>query len=195
MKTVFALMLITAISLTMSAQRTDAYWGVKAGVNVATLNVEDGKDLSSIVSGHAGGLVHIHVSPHFAIQPELFLSGQGGEDDGDKLKLIYLNLPVLFQYMAGNGFRLHTGPQLGVLLSAKEKIGNAEYEVNSSFENIDFGWEFGASYQFPGSGVGLDARYTVGLTDITESSSTDVQNRVFAFGIFYQFMNNRIGKK
>jgi outer membrane protein with beta-barrel domain len=195
MKAVFALVLVTAISLAMHAQRTDAYFGVKAGLNVASLNVEDGKDLNSIVSGHAGGLVHIHISPHFAIQPELFLSGQGGEDDGDKLKLIYLNLPVLFQYMAGNGFRLHTGPQLGVLLSAKEKIGNAEYEVNSSFDNIDFGWDFGASYQFPGSGFGLDARYTVGLTDITESSSSDVQNRVFAFGVFYQFMNNRIGRK
>jgi hypothetical protein len=195
MKTVFALMLITVISLNLCAQRTDAYLGIKAGVNVASVNVEDGKDLNSIVSGHLGGLVHIHVSPQFAIQPELFLSGQGGEDDGDKYKLIYLNLPVLFQYMFGNGFRLHTGPQLGILLSAEEKIGNAEYDVNSSFENIDFGWEFGASYQFPGSGVGLDLRYTVGLTDITESSSSDVQNRVFAFGLFYQFMNNRLGRR
>lgn len=195
MKTVFALILITVISINLYAQRTDAYLGIKAGVNIADLHVEDGQDLNSIVSGHAGGLVHIHVSPHLAIQPELFLSGQGAEDDGDKIKLIYLNLPVLFQYMAGNGFRLHTGPQLGVMLSAKEKIGNAEYEVNDSFENIDFGWVFGASYQFPGSGVGLDMRYTIGITDITESSTSDVQNRVFAFGLFYQFMNNRIGHK
>ncbi len=195
MKTVFALILITAISLATHAQRADAYWGLKAGLNVASLNVEDGKDLNSIVSAHVGGLVHLHVSPHFAIQPELFLSGQGGADDGDKVKLIYLNLPVLFQYMAGNGIRLHTGPQLGVLLSAKEKIGNAEYDVDDAFDNIDFGWEFGIGYQFPGSGVGLDARYTVGLTDITESSSSDVQNRVFGIGIFYQFMNNRIGRK
>ena len=194
MKTVFVLALIIAINSTLYAQRTDAYFGIKAGLNVASLNVEDGKDLNSIVSGHVGGLVHIHVTPKFAIQPELFVSGQGGEDDGDKLKLIYLNLPVLFQYMFGNGFRLHTGPQLGVLLSAKEKIGDAEYNVNSSFDNIDFGWDFGASYQFPGSGVGLDIRYTVGITDITESSSSDVQNRVFAFGIFYQFMNNNLGR-
>jgi outer membrane protein with beta-barrel domain len=195
MKTFFALILIIAISMNLQAQRTDAYLGIKAGVNVASLNVEDGQDLNSIVSAHLGALVHIHVSPHFAIQPELFLSGQGGENGDDKVKLAYLNLPVLFQYMAGDGFRLHTGPQLGVLLKAKEKIGDAEYTVTNSFDNIDFGWEFGASYQFPGSGVGLDARYTLGLTDVTESSNSNAQNRVFAFGLFYQFMNNNLGRR
>ena len=194
MKKIFVAIIILATSLMIHAQRTDAYPGIKVGLNVASVNVENGVDYNSIVSAHAGGLVHIHVSPHFAVQPELFLSGQGGERGNDKLKLIYLNLPVLFQYMVGDGFRLHTGPQLGVLLSAKEKIGNVEYNIKEVLNTADFGWEFGASYQFPGSGLGLDVRYTLGLTDITESSS-DIQNRVFAVGLFYQFMSLTRGRR
>jgi hypothetical protein len=187
MKNFFVAVIILATGLMIHAQRTDAYLGLKVGLNVASLNVENGVDYNSIVSAHAGGLAHIHVAPHFAIQPELFLSGQGGERSNDKVKLIYLNLPVLFQYMVGDGFRLHTGPQLGILLSGKEKIGNVEYDIKDVLNTAEFGWEFGAGYQFPGSGLGLDARYTVGLTDITEGSS-DIQNRVFAVGLFYQFM-------
>ena|SRR5437773_9320350 len=187
MKRFFVTIIILATGFMIRAQRTDAYPGIKVGLNVASLNVENGVDYNSIVSAHVGGLVHIHITPHFAIQPELFLSGQGGERGNDKLKLIYLNLPVLFQYMVGDGFRLHTGPQLGVLLSAKDKVDNVEYDIKNVLNTADFGWEFGASYQFPGSGLGLDARYTLGLTDITEGSS-DIQNRVFAVGLFYQFM-------
>ena len=187
MKKFFVTVIILATGLLIHAQRTDAYPGIKVGFNVASLNVEDGVDYNSIVSAHAGGLVHIHVSPHFAVQPELFLSGQGGERGNEKVRLIYFNLPVLFQYLVGNGFRLHTGPQLGILLSGKQKIGNVEYDIKDILNTAEFGWEFGAGYQFPGSGLGMDARYTVGITDITEGSS-DIQNRVFAVGLFYQFM-------
>jgi len=187
MKKFFVTVIILATGLLIHAQRIDAYPGIKVGFNVASLNVEDGVDYNSIVSAHAGGLVHIHVSPHFAVQPELFLSGQGGERGNEKVRLIYFNLPVLFQYLVGNGFRLHTGPQLGILLSGKQKIGNVEYDIKDILNTAEFGWEFGAGYQFPGSGLGMDARYTVGITDITEGSS-DIQNRVFAVGLFYQFM-------
>ena len=187
MKKFLVTVMILSAGLLIHAQRTDAYPGIKVGFNVASLNVEDGVDYNSIVSAHAGGLVHIHVSPHFALQPELFLSGQGGERGNDKVRLYYLNLPVLFQYLVGNGFRLHTGPQLGMLLSAKEKVGNVEYDIKDVLNTVDFGWEFGAGYQFPGSGLGIDVRYTLGITDITEGSS-DFQNRVFAVGLFYQFM-------
>src|SRR5436853_3565514 len=105
MKKILIAAMILAAGLMVRAQRTDAYPGIKVGFNVASLNVENGVDYNSIVSAHAGGLVHIHVSPHLTLQPELFLSGQGGEKGNDKVRLYYLNLPLLFQYLAGNGFR------------------------------------------------------------------------------------------
>ena len=152
MKKLFVAAMILVIGFMANAQRVDAYPGLKVGLNVASLNVENGVDYNSIVSAHAGGLIHIHITPHFALQPELFLSGQGGERSNDKIRLYYLNLPLLFQYMAGGGFRLHTGPQLGILVSAKEKIGNVEYDIKDVLNTAEFGWEFGIGYQFPGSG-------------------------------------------
>ena len=182
------------VNFVLAAQTSNVHFGIKAGVNVASLNVEDGVDYNSLASIHAGGLAHIHVTPHFAVQPELFFSGQGGKDGNEKIKLIYLNLPLLLQYMAGNGFRMYTGPQLGVLLSAKDKNGNVEVDIKDQLKSVDLSWVFGLSYLFPGSGLGLDTRYSLGISNINEGSPT-VQNRVFAIGFFYQFMQTTVRHK
>jgi hypothetical protein len=187
MKSILLSVVFITMTLIISAQRTDAYFGVKAGLNIASLNVEDGVDFNSRASAHVGVLAHIHLTSHFAVQPELFLSGQGGKDGNEQLKLLYLNLPLLLQYMTGNGFRLYTGPQLGVLLSAKDKTGDVEVDFKDELKSVDFSWAFGAGYQFPGSGLGIDARYNLGISNINDGSTT-VQNRVFAVGLFYQFM-------
>ncbi|HET6996073.1 MAG TPA: porin family protein [Chitinophagaceae bacterium] len=162
-------------------------FGLKGGVNVASVHSDNNTDYNSVTSFHAGGLAHIHVSPHLAVQPELFYSGEGAEFGGSKVKFGYLNLPVLAQYMIGNGFRLQTGPQIGFLLSAKQKSGESETDIKDNYKGVDFGWAIGASYLFPGTGVGIDARYTLGITDIYDAGPTKVQNRVFGLGLFYQF--------
>jgi hypothetical protein len=53
------------------------------------------------------------------------------------LNLNYINIPLIFQYMYDNGFRLQAGPQLGVLVSAKSKTNNSESDVKDDFESID----------------------------------------------------------
>src|SRR5215212_1260980 len=145
MKTIFflAVMLFTAIA--GHSQTMDTHFGLKAGFNISSLKVDGGNDYKPKVGFHAGGLAHIHISTHFAVQPELLYSAQGGEDNNDsKLSLNYLNLPVLMQYMTGTGFRLQTGPQLGFLLSAKSKEGHVEVDVKDDLNTIDVSWSFGA---------------------------------------------------
>lgn len=162
-------------------------FGLKAGVNLASLNVENGVDYNSRASFYAGGLVHIHVTKHFAIQPELFYSGQGAESGNTEIRLGYLNMPVLVQYMAGKGFRLQTGPQLGLLLSAESETGGVKLDQKDNFKSIDFTWTFGAGYLFPGTGFGIDARYNIGLSDVNDGGVGHINNRVFSAGLFYQF--------
>jgi hypothetical protein len=163
------------------------HFGLKGGLNVASVSADNGLDYSSRTSFYLGGLAHIHVSEHFAVQPELYYSGQGAKRNGQTAQLGYINLPVLGQYMFGNGFRLQTGPQLGVLVSAKTKSGDTKSDVKDDFNDIDFSWAFGGSYQFPGSGAGIDARYNLGLNNIYNAGST-LHNRVFSIGMFYQFV-------
>ena len=186
MKTIlFALCLISLCTL-VKAQ--DTHFGIKAGLNISSLNVEDGADFSSKTGFHIGGLAHVHLSPHFAVQPELVYSTQGGKDGNVKWKLGYLNMPVLLQIMTGTGFRFETGPQLGFALSSKYQEGDVEYNYHDVTETVDVSWAFGLSYLFP-EGIGFDARYNHGLTDVYEPESYKVKNRVFQIGVFYQFMN------
>lgn len=115
-------------------------------------------------------------------------SAQGAKDGSNKLNLDYINIPVQWQYMFDNDFRLQTGPQVGLLMSVKAKAGGVKYDVKDGFSNADFSWSFGTSY-IPKSGLGGDLRYNLGLTDIDKGTSVINKNSVFQLGLFYQFMH------
>jgi hypothetical protein len=132
-------------------------------------------------------LAHIHLSRSFAIQPEVVFSAQGAEYGNTKLKANYVNIPVLAQYMFGNGFRLQTGPQLGILAGSEVKNGSTETDLDDVFKTTDFSWSFGTSY-LTKSGLGLDARYNLGLSNINKNDNgAEIKNRVWQLGLFYQF--------
>jgi len=182
-----------AIVLThlLSAQRNNVEWGIKGGVNAANFKIEPSFNSDSRIGLHLGGLAHIHVSEHFALQPELMISGQGasyGDDREDKFT--YLNLPVLAQVMFGEGFRLQTGPQVGWLLNAQSENGNEESDIDDNFNRGDFAWSFGGGY-LSKMGLGFDVRYNLGISNISENNNADVKNRVWQFGLFYQFRNTK----
>jgi hypothetical protein len=161
-------------------------YGIKGGVNFANINDDAADKNADTKTGfHLGGLAHIHLTRAFAVQPEIVYSTQGAEYGNTKLKLNYINVPVLAQYMFANGFRLQTGPQLGILTTSEYETGHTETDVDD-FSNADFSWSFGAGY-LSRSGLGIDARYNLGLTDVSKSKTTDFQNRVWQLGLFYQF--------
>jgi hypothetical protein len=166
------------------AQSSRVDFGLKAGTNLSALKTGD--QLSDHRTGYyAGALAHIHLDKHFALQPEVIYSSQGAEySSTSKTKLNYINVPVMGQYMFGNGLRLQTGPQVGFLTSAKSEGGNEETSIKNSFKNADVSWTFGASY-LTNIGLGLDARYNFGINDISKSN-TDLKNRVWQLGLFYQ---------
>ncbi|HYC40718.1 MAG TPA: porin family protein [Chitinophagaceae bacterium] len=169
------------------AQRTS--FGIKGGINVSSLKIKNGADYEAKTGFHAGGLAHIHLNNRFAIQPELLLSLQGGErNENNRINLTYLNMPVIVQYMILDGLRLQTGPQIGFLLDAEQKINNVEVDVSDVFSTVDVSWSFGTSYLFD-SGFGFDARYNLGLNNISDDHDFEARNRSFQAGIFYQFRN------
>lgn len=194
MKKIFCIAVVIILSVSMvAAQQT--HFGLKAGVNIASANVSPGSDYNGKAGLHVGGLAHIHLNKNFAIQPELVYSMQGGERDDDrKLKLNYINIPLLVQYMTDNGFRLQTGPQLGLLVSAKTKLGDVEVNWKDNFSSTDFSWAFGAGYLFP-EGFGVDARYNLGISDVWDASTAKIKNSVFQLGVFYQFMHGNTSKR
>lgn len=178
-KIILTAVVIFTVNILIAQNHTE--FGIKGGVNIASLNFENNSDFSSRTSFHLGGLAHIHLSKQFAFQPELMYSGQGADHAVGNIKLSYINVPLLGQYMFGPGFRLETGPQLGFLAGAK--VGDSE--ANDDFKTFDLSWAFGVGY-ITTSGFGLDARYNLGLTD-TRENNTNVKNSVWQLGVFYQF--------
>lgn len=173
----------------LHAQRNNVEFGIKGGINAANFKIDPSFNSNARVSLHLGGLAHVHVCEHFAVQPELMISGQGADYGNNEDKFTYLNLPLLAQVMFGDGFRIETGPQAGLLLNAKSKDGNAESDIDKNFKKGDLSWTFGGGY-LSHSGFGVDVRYNLGITNISKQTA-DVRNRVWQFGVFYQFRDRR----
>jgi len=188
-----ALLILACIPLNAQSQ-TQCNFGIKAGGQAAKFG-QEGTNWDTKYRWHAGILAHLHVSKHFAIQPEVIYSAQGAEHitptTDTQIELNYLNLPVVFQYMIGSGFRFQAGPQVGIRLNAKRNFNGVESDIKSSFKNADLGVLGGISYVTK-FGLGFDARYIYGLTDIAKEGNTaelgsDLNNLVIQLGAFYQF--------
>jgi len=176
---------------TVKAQHVNI--GVKAGLNLYTINSDNNTDFDTKAGFHAGLIGHIHISRQFALQPELIYSAQGAKYTVDgveaKIKLGYINVPVMFQYMFDNGFRLQAGPQVGFLINAKAVTNNVSTDIKDNLNTIDFALGAGVGYVNPASGLGIDARYNLGLSNINDNSAVKSTNRGFQIGVFYLFNN------
>ena len=183
-----ALIFLTA---TVNAQHVNI--GIKAGLNLYTIKTDNGTDFDTKPGFNAGLIGHIHLSKQFAVQPELVYSAQGAKYNSGgvetKVNLGYINVPVMFQYMFDNGFRLQAGPQVGFLVNAKTETGNVSTDIKDNINSIDFALGAGISYVHPASGIGVDARYNLGLSNINDESTVKSTNRGFQLGVFYLFQN------
>ena len=180
------------ILFTATAQQ--AHFGLKGGVNISQLHFNNNTQSDSKVGVHLGILAHIHASKTWAVQPELLYSLEGAQkvgNSGINYNLNYLNVPVLLQYMFDNGFRLEGGPQIGFLLNAKRKAGDVTVD-DDGFKTTAFSIPLGVGY-LTSSGVGLDARYVFGLSNINDSENGPIiQSNVFQLGLFYQLSDSKL---
>lgn len=180
-------MMIVALACSIGANG-QVNVGVKGGLNLFNVKSQQNDNSGSLPGVHLGFLTHIHITEQFALQPELFYSVQGGKTETDgatrKLNLGYLNMPLMFQYMFDNGFRLQAGPQLGILTSAKSKSNGNSTNVKGSFNSLEFGIPVGVGYVSP-SGFGVDVRYHVGASNIREDDENKAYNRGVQIGLFY----------
>lgn len=197
----FAITVIAFSAGTAQAQTTT--FGLKAGMTDANMKFSGSGvniSLTSKIGFYAGAFADIGVSENFSVQPELFYSALGAKQKGssgapdETLNLGYINLPVLAKYK-NDGFFAFLGPQIGYLLSEKSKSGSSSTNDKSQFNSTDFSGVIGAGYTLT-SGLGFDARYQLGFSNIakqstTEGSSVTVKNNAFMIGIHYVFNSSK----
>ena len=192
MKKISLLALVLVAGMAVQAQKINI--GLKGGLNLATVSdSENEDDVRSRLGYHAGLFFNIPVTPQIAIQPEAVYSNQGtkydlGTGNDLNLSLNYINIPVMVQAMVGSGFYAQVGPQLGILTSVSDKVGDIELNAVSKndFKTTDI--SLGVGLGFKGrSGLGLDARYNLGLTNINNSTrSANIKNNVLQVGLQLQ---------
>lgn len=187
--------LIASLLLLLNASAQKTHFGIKGGVNASNLHYDNNTNTDTKLGFNLGVLAHLHASKTWAIQPEIIYSLEGASYKTSlgttHINLNYINVPVLLQYMFKNGFRLEGGPQIGFLISAKTKTPNVSI-TNNDFEATSVSIPLGIGY-LTSSGLGLDARYVFGLSNINEDKSGPViQSNVFQLGLFYQFTDSKI---
>src|SRR6202008_5008866 len=116
-------MLLSVVILTclssssLMAQKKTARAGVKAGMNVSNLYMNDINDDNARIGFNGGFYGQILSSEFFAIQPELLYSTKGNRVDYTGLvinqkvrfNLNYLDLPVLAVFKLGQSAEIHAG--------------------------------------------------------------------------------------
>jgi hypothetical protein len=186
---------IFAFGFANAQDKKDMSFGVKAGLNVSSINNIDGDgvDSNSLIGFHVGFLGEFMVSDKFAIQPELLYSTQGVEleFEGEKgdLKLDYIIIPVMAKYYVADAFSLEVGPQVGFLVSAKAKSGGESEDIKDDLKSTDVSLDFGANYDITKNFM-VGARYNLGLTRLQKDLSpgeSEFKNSVFQLSLGYKF--------
>ncbi|RLD29144.1 MAG: PorT family protein [Bacteroidetes bacterium] len=170
------LLLITVLAgLTLASCATTPKFGVRAGANFASINGDDADSFEGKTGFHIGAVAEMEVSEKFAVQPEVSFSSQGADYSESmytgSYNLNYVNVPVMAKFKVAEGFSLEAGPQVGFLLSAKDKFdgegGSGDEDVKDVTKGIDFGVNLGVGYELE-SGLNFGIRYNLGLSELND---------------------------
>jgi hypothetical protein len=213
-KIMFVAMLLTAATISISAQTT---FGIKGGANQNTfyLKTEDtGGDTRYTLTNpgfHFGGVVNLQVSDKFSVQPQLLLVNKGGKlkmgGDETEFNFYTIDVPINLLYTY-NGFFIGGGPNLSVGLSAKGKsTGSPDIDLydddalgaGSNFKRFEIGANVTTGFRFP-SGFMISTNWTPGLSDIYAepsggTGSAKANNSFFGFSVGYMFGGSKVAAK
>jgi hypothetical protein len=206
-KQLFLLFLTSLLLCCSSAYAQSKYYrkaepkfgaGVKAGLNYANQSSSgetENTDIESIVGINGGIYCNYYLFDFLALQPELMVSGKGvhWRDPFYNAKdvLTYIDMPILIKYEPVKLINIHAGPQIGYLISAKQKnLDNGEeVNINDFYENFDLGLALGIEGNFPFR-LSFTIRYVFGLTNVTNGTGFNIpwKNNVFQMSAVFRIL-------
>ena len=195
---IIILITIFAFAFSGSVYSASPTFGVKGLLGMSQLTGDIDGTKSKI--GFGGGvLARIPMGQgQFMLQPEAQIVLKGAEEDvpdnAEKLKLTYIEIPVLIKYVPAMEGSVQpsffVGPALGILMSAKI----ADFDIKDQTKSTDIGIVFGAGVDFAAgssSKVSVDARYTLGVTNISDDpddpSDFSIKNAMASVNVAFLF--------
>ena len=192
MKKIFTI--LTVVALTTTVSFAQAQFGIKAGFNNSAVGSSD-SDMNEAISSKSGmqfgGVAMFELSDAIQLRTGAIYSQKGAALlDEITVALDYLEVPADFAFMLGDGgFALSAGPYFAFLMSSKVKL-DGESEDMEDMNSMDIGLNFGASY-LVNEQILIDARYGMGLTNISSDSDDDetMLNGALQISVGYVFGN------
>ncbi len=191
------LLAFAAVLLAAPASAQLAF-GAKAGLNVATLNGDGTAGLDPRLGLSAGLQARYSFTPTVGLQLEALYSQKGAKDeagtaDDGSYQFDYIEIPVLVRVglplsrLADAG--VYAGPSIGVPVSARfDSATNDDRDIDYDGDlATDIGVAVGADY-YAGP-IGVDLRYTFGVTEVFEDGVglADARNGAFTVSLGYRF--------
>jgi hypothetical protein len=158
------------------------YIGLKGGLTLSNLNIDEVNDKNMRAGYHFGAYAHLPLGDAFAFQPEVNFTTKGATAEYDILffdgeysfNLNYVDVPLMGVVKFGDAAELHVGPYIGFLtnasLSTEGDFGDGQEELDrDSFKEMDLGLAAGIALNF--NALQLGARYHYGLNEIAKTDA------------------------
>lgn len=184
-------------ALSQTTDTSKVMFGIKTGLNVSRLKL-NGKTTGVVNSNFrtgfvAGAFINFPVkkSP-FSIQPEFLYSSMGGDlenefNESQNLRFNYFSVPVLIKYQFSKKLGAFAGPQLDLILYAKENNKFGEFNLTESVSETDFYATWGLEW-WPWRDIVINGRYMHGFNEVyTTTPDISMNNRGFQFTIGLRF--------
>ncbi len=207
-------LLVGAVAISMmtfsTAQAQYAKAGIKGGLNLSNLYVDQADDDKARIGWHAGFYGQLFASEAFAIQPEVNFSTKGTgvtRIDNNSARyesnfnLNYIDIPILAVFKLGRVAEIHLGAYWAYLLGAE--IRNNDRDPDNEFDTIDrdnfddwdYGLVGGIGFNL-GEAAQLGVRYNYGLNEIADSRGArrlfgDAKNQVAQLYLAFNFNADR----
>ena len=173
-------LILSAMVIPISLIAQDTRTGIKGGLNLSNLYVDDVSDENLRPGFSLGVFTQLPVSEFFVIQPEVLYSTKGARLTYDALdlegeyrfNLNYVDVPILATFKLGESADIQVGPYVSYLvassISTDGDLGEALADVDrDNFHTLDYGLSAGFGLNFNAITVGL--RYNYGLAEIGDS--------------------------
>jgi hypothetical protein len=187
-------LVMTALSFKISAQSS---FGLKAGLNLSTLNVADPSATYDSRTGFHAGLFFGGRINNIGFQPEVLLYTQNGDIETSAFgkaqeSFTYLTVPLMIKFYPIAGLNIQVGPQFGFLLDGERKydtfLSSGTDDITDHYKSTDVAVSMGLGYDLP-FGLTFDARYNLGVKDINNAANGDpVKSRVIMLSMGWNFL-------
>ncbi len=186
MKYKISILFIAVFLISASSYAQFTQYGVKAGLNLSNMTVDDSNDRNLRTGFHAGVFGRLGISEFFSLQPELLYTTKGFTNNYDiaiaqsdvDFNLNYIEIPVNLVYHLSEDFAFQLGPYIGYLAGVNVETNNEVLEFfdfdttsdidRDNFKTFDFGVTAGLDFTVEQFLFGF--KYNLGLTSVAKDN-------------------------